>query len=58
MSNSSQWATGAANKFREAERTTENPTTKQLAEGLIQLCEAVRDLGDEVERAEKRLRAD
>lgn len=55
VSNSSQWATGAANKFREVERTTENPTTKLLAQGLMQLAEAVRDLGAELERVEKRI---
>ncbi|WP_170220010.1 hypothetical protein [Mycolicibacterium hodleri] len=44
MSNAAQWATSAANKFREVTRTTENPTTKLLAEGLTHLAEAVRAL--------------
>jgi hypothetical protein len=34
----------AANKFREVERTTENETTKALAEGLTHLAEAIREL--------------
>jgi hypothetical protein len=38
------WATGAANTLREVSRTTENPTTKILAEGLTQLAEATRAL--------------
>jgi uncharacterized protein YukE len=44
MSDSATWATSAANKFREVQRTTENQTTKLLAEGLIDLAEAIRDL--------------
>jgi hypothetical protein len=44
MTNAAQWATSAANKFREVERTTENPTTKLLAEGLTYIAEAIRDL--------------
>jgi len=42
--NAAIWATGAANTFREVARTTENPTTKLLAEGLTQLAEALRAL--------------
>jgi hypothetical protein len=34
----------AAVKFREVARTTENPTTKLLAEGLTHLAEAIREL--------------
>jgi hypothetical protein len=44
MGNAGSWAVSAANKFREVERTTENPTTKLLAEGLTYLSDAVRDL--------------
>jgi excisionase family DNA binding protein len=55
MSNSSQWATSAANKFGAVIRETENPTTKLLAQGLRELAEAVRDLGAELERVEKRV---
>lgn len=44
MSDAAAWAVTAANKFREVERTTENPTTKLLAEGLTALAEAIRDL--------------
>jgi len=43
MSNAAQWATSASVKFREVARTTENPTTKLLAEGLTH-AEAVREL--------------
>jgi hypothetical protein len=50
MSNSATWAISAANKFREVTRTTDNPTTKALAEGLTYLSEAVRDLHQEIER--------
>ena len=44
MSNAASWATTAGNKFREVTRSTENPTTKLLAEGLTALAEAVREL--------------
>ena len=44
MSNAAQWAISAANKFRQVERTTKNPTTKLLAEGLTHLAEAIREL--------------
>jgi hypothetical protein len=44
MSNAAQWATSATVKFREVARTTENPTTKLLAEGLTHLAEAIREL--------------
>jgi hypothetical protein len=41
---SAAWAAGAVNKFRSVARSTENPTTKQLAEGLAFLAEAIRAL--------------
>jgi hypothetical protein len=44
MSNAAHWAVSAGNKFREVARTTENPTTKLLAEGLTHLAEAIREL--------------
>ena len=44
MSDAAAWAVTAANKFRQVERQTENPTTKLLAEGLTALAEAIRDL--------------
>ncbi|KMO73005.1 hypothetical protein [Mycolicibacterium obuense] len=47
MSDVGPWAVTAANKFREVARTTENPTTKSLAEGLVALAEAVRGLAQE-----------
>jgi hypothetical protein len=44
-----QWAVSAGNKFREVARTTENPSTKLLAEGLTHLAEGVRALDQQVE---------
>jgi hypothetical protein len=38
-------------------RTTENPTTKLLAEGLTHLSEAVRELHQELETIENRVKA-
>ncbi|TPG37091.1 hypothetical protein [Mycolicibacterium hodleri] len=43
-SNAAQWATSAANKFREVSRDTENPATKELAEGLAHLAEVIREM--------------
>ncbi|AGB21678.1 hypothetical protein Mycsm_01261 [Mycobacterium sp. JS623] len=48
MSNAASWAASASNKFREVSRSTENPTTKLLAEGLTALAEAVRELDQEL----------
>lgn len=48
MSNAAQWAASAGNKFREVQRSTRNPTTKLLAEGLTHLSEAVRELHQEL----------
>lgn len=56
MSNSAHWAASAGNKFREVGRTTENPTTKLLAEGLTHLSEAVRELHQELERSTSQVR--
>jgi hypothetical protein len=55
--NSAQWATSAANKFREVARTTDNPTTKLLAEGLTHLSEAVRELHQELESVQTKIKA-
>lgn len=44
MSNAAPWASTAGNKFREVARSTDNPTTKLLAEGLTALTEALREL--------------
>jgi hypothetical protein len=41
------WAVTASNKFREVERTTENPTIKLLAEGLPARANAIRELDTE-----------
>ena len=44
MSNAAPWTTTAGNTLREVARTTENPTTKLLAEGLTALTEGLRKL--------------
>jgi hypothetical protein len=54
MSNAATWASTAANKFREVSRSTENPTTKLLAEGLTALAEAVRELDQELRNVGQR----
>jgi hypothetical protein len=51
------WATTAGNKFREVASTTENPTTKLLAEGLTPLTEAIRELDDKLEKVEPHVRS-
>jgi hypothetical protein len=56
MSNSASWAVSAGNKFREVARTTENPTTKLLAEGLTHLSEAVRELHQELGAIEAKVK--
>lgn len=58
MSNAAPWAATAGNKFREAGRTTENPTTKLLAEGLTALTEALRELDAKLENIERQIRSD
>jgi hypothetical protein len=55
MSNAAPWAVTAGNKFREVVRTTDNPTTKLLAEGLTSLTEALRELDDKLEKVERQL---
>jgi hypothetical protein len=49
MSNAASWAATAGNKFRDVTRSTENATTKLLAEGLTALAEAIRELDQELE---------
>ena len=56
MSNAAHWAVSAANKFGEVARTTENPTTKLLAEGLTHLTEAIRELHRELGDVEARIK--
>jgi hypothetical protein len=56
MSNAAPWASTAGNKFREVARSTENPTTKLLAEGLTALAEAIRDLDDKLEKVGQQVR--
>ncbi|MDT7755765.1 MAG: hypothetical protein QOH27_1663 [Mycobacterium sp.] len=55
MSNAASWAVSAANQFRQVARTTENPTTKLLAEGLTHLSEAVRELQQELGSIETKI---
>jgi hypothetical protein len=57
MSNAAPWAVSAGNKFREVARSTENPNTKTLAEGLTAMTEALRELDTKLEQVEKRLHA-
>jgi hypothetical protein len=57
MSNSAPWATTAGNKFREVARTTDNPTTKLLAEGLTALTEALRELDAKLEKVDQQVRS-
>ncbi|HTH89878.1 hypothetical protein [Mycobacterium sp.] len=57
MSNAAPWAATAGNKFREVARSTENPTTKLLAEGLTALTEAMSELDAKLERIEQQMRS-
>jgi uncharacterized protein YukE len=57
MSNAAPWAGTAGNKFREVARTTENPTTRALAEGLTALTESLRELDAKLETIDQQLRA-
>jgi hypothetical protein len=57
MSNAAPWAATASNKFREAARSTENPTTKLLAEGMTAVAEALHELDDNLGKLEKRVRS-
>jgi hypothetical protein len=53
MSNAASWAVTAGNKFQEDSRSTENPPTKLLAEGLTALAEAVRELDRELKNVRR-----
>lgn len=55
MSNAAPLATMARNKFREVARTTENPTTRLLAEGLTALTEALRELDAKLEKVDQQV---
>ncbi len=57
MSNAAPGAATAGNKFREVARSTDNPTTKLLAEGLTALTEAIRELDDKLEKVERQVRS-
>lgn len=57
MSNAAPWAATAGHKFREVVRTTENPTTRALAEGLTALSEALRELDDKLEKVDQQVRS-
>jgi hypothetical protein len=50
VSNAAPWAVTAGNKFREVARSTDNPTTKLLAEGLTALTEALRELDAKLQK--------
>ena len=56
MSNAAPWTTTAGNKFREAARSTENPTTKLLAERLTALTESLRELDARLEKVKQQVR--
>jgi hypothetical protein len=56
MSNAAPWASTAGNKFREVARTTDNPTTKLLAEGLTALTKALRELDNKLEKVDQSVR--
>lgn len=58
MSNAAPWAATTGNRFREVARTTENPTTKLLVEGLTALTEALRELDDRLGKIEKQARSE
>lgn len=55
MTNAAPWAATAGNKFREVMRSTDNPTTKLLAEGLTALNEALRELDAKLETIDRQL---
>jgi hypothetical protein len=55
MSNAAPWASTAGNKFREVARSTDNPMTKLLAQGLTALTEALRELDNKLEKIELRV---
>ena len=57
MSNAAPWAVTAGNKFREVARSTDNATTKLLAEGLAALTEALRELDGRLEKVERQARS-
>ncbi|MDT5094368.1 MAG: hypothetical protein QOH60_3731 [Mycobacterium sp.] len=55
MGDAAVWASTASNKFREVQRTSTNPTTKLLAEGLEALAAAVRELDQQLEKRQKHI---
>jgi hypothetical protein len=57
MSNAAPWASTAGNKFREVARSTENPATRVLAEGLTALAEALRELDPKLEKIDQQVRS-
>ncbi len=56
MGDAAPWASTAGNEFREVARSTENPTTKLIAEGLTALTEALRELDARLEKVEQQVR--
>jgi hypothetical protein len=57
MSNAASWAGTAGNKFRQAARASDDPTTKLLAEGLPALADTVRELADELGTVRRQVRS-
>jgi uncharacterized protein YukE len=55
MSNAASWAGTAGNKFRQVARTSDDGTTKLLAEGLTALADAVRELADDLGNVRRRV---
>lgn len=47
----------AGNKFREVSRTSTNPSTQLLAEGLTALAEAIRELDQELANVRQQVRS-
>jgi hypothetical protein len=55
--NAAPSATTAGHRFREATRTTENPTIKLLDNGLIAAAEALQELDAKLEKADQQVRS-
>lgn len=49
MGNAAEWASTAAHDFRAVAKDADDAVTKQLAEGLVYLADAIRDLDAQLE---------
>lgn len=49
MGNAAEWARTAAHDFRAVAKDADDAVTKQLAEGLVYLADAIRDLDAQLE---------